>query len=97
MTRDPADAAAQPLIANEGVYAEHDIVREGAEGEYVEIEESELGSPGAFIWVLTVCAGISGLLFGYEYAFLKLSSLPSLQMPRALSPIPSSLMAWYSS
>ena len=27
-------------------------------------------SGGSFIWILTVSAGISGLLFGYEYASL---------------------------
>lgn len=28
--------------------------------------ESALLKPGMFIWGLTLCAGISGLLFGYE-------------------------------
>lgn len=30
-------------------------------------QESESASPSAFIWALTFAAGISGLLFGYEY------------------------------
>ena len=30
------------------------------------VDESALVSPGLFIWGLTLCAGISGLLFGYE-------------------------------
>jgi SP family myo-inositol transporter-like MFS transporter 13 len=74
MTGDPADAAAEPLIAgaNEREYAGYDVSGEGVEGEQAEIQESELGSPGTFIWVLTVVAGISGLLFGYEYVYTSL-------------------------
>jgi SP family myo-inositol transporter-like MFS transporter 13 len=30
------------------------------------VDERALVSPGIFIWVLTFCAGVSGLLFGYE-------------------------------
>lgn len=29
-------------------------------------EERGFDVPGIFIWVLTLCAGVSGLLFGYE-------------------------------
>lgn len=29
-------------------------------------EERSFNVPGIFIWVLTFCAGVSGLLFGYE-------------------------------
>lgn len=32
--------------------------------------ESQLARPNRFIWALTLTAGISGLLFGYEYALL---------------------------
>lgn len=35
-------------------------------GEEGELDEGLLGTPGRFIWVLTCCAGLSGLLFGYE-------------------------------
>lgn len=62
MTRNSGDTAAQPLIYNgreDAAYDEHD--------DDVEVDESELVSPGLFIWTLTVCAGVSGLLFGYEY------------------------------
>ncbi|KAJ6202134.1 hypothetical protein J3E72DRAFT_234489 [Bipolaris maydis] len=31
-----------------------------------EVDESALVSPGLFIWILTICAGVSGLLFGYD-------------------------------
>jgi hypothetical protein len=60
------DAAAEPLISNnredpdDARYREDDI-------DDVEVDESALVSPGLFIWGLTVCAGVSGLLFGYEY------------------------------
>lgn len=29
-------------------------------------EERSFQVPGIFIWILTFCAGVSGLLFGYE-------------------------------
>ncbi|XP_014557006.1 hypothetical protein COCVIDRAFT_37531 [Bipolaris victoriae FI3] len=31
-----------------------------------EVDESALVSPSLFIWILTICAGVSGLLFGYD-------------------------------
>lgn len=52
------------------------------ENERVEREEEdddegdELASPGRFIWTLTLCAGVSGLLFGYEYVAPSPSSQP---------------------
>lgn len=30
------------------------------------LQESDLSTPNRFIWALTLTAGISGLLFGYE-------------------------------
>jgi hypothetical protein len=66
-----AAAAAEPLISRDrGVpndardrYDENDdeSIRED------DVDESALVSPGLFIWCLTICAGVSGLLFGYEY------------------------------
>ena len=35
----------------------------------IPLQESKNISPTAFIWALTFAAGISGLLFGYEYAY----------------------------
>ena len=32
-------------------------------------EDLEGSAPTAFVWALTVTAGISGLLFGYELAY----------------------------
>jgi hypothetical protein len=61
------DAAAEPLISDtreypsDARYHEHDAEEVDVE------EESALLSPGLFIWGLTICAGVSGLLFGYEY------------------------------
>ncbi|KAF2262262.1 general substrate transporter [Lojkania enalia] len=58
----PADTTAEPLISNEDEshagHLEHD--------HGTEIDESSLASPSAFIWALTFCAGVSGLLFGYD-------------------------------
>lgn len=45
-----------------------------------EVDESALVSPGLFIWILTICAGVSGLLFGYEYVFFSSSSHESLSL-----------------
>jgi SP family myo-inositol transporter-like MFS transporter 13 len=55
------DAAAEPLIADSRDYPndEDDV-------EDVEVDESALVAPGSFIWGLTICAGVSGLLFGYD-------------------------------
>lgn len=71
MTRNSADSAAEPLITNDRNAAERS--EEDIEDE-IEVDESELGSPGAFVWLLTICAGISGLLFGYEYVDMPVSS-----------------------
>jgi SP family myo-inositol transporter-like MFS transporter 13 len=53
-----------------GVFADREDYVQGGEEEEGEVDESRLTSPGAFIWTLTVCAGVSGLLFGYEYVVL---------------------------
>jgi hypothetical protein len=62
MTRASGDAAAEPLIANDPGFPS-DVDHEGNE---LDVNENGLVSPGIFIWTLTVCAGLSGLLFGYE-------------------------------
>ena len=56
------DAAAQPLIRSTRDHP-HDASDDANDAG---INESPLVSPGWFIWTLTVCAGVSGLLFGYE-------------------------------
>jgi MFS transporter, SP family, solute carrier family 2 (myo-inositol transporter), member 13 len=54
------DTAAEPLIADEQW-------RGDGNGEQdTQPDESALETVGSFIWGLTVCAGVSGLLFGYE-------------------------------
>jgi SP family myo-inositol transporter-like MFS transporter 13 len=60
-----ADTAAEPLISNTREFPDDEQLE--GEGEDVAIDESTLVSPGQFIWSLAVCAGVSGLLFGYEY------------------------------
>jgi hypothetical protein len=59
------DTAAEPLISDSRSFAHGRRNSEDADGS--EVDESALVSPGLFIWGLTVCAGVSGLLFGYEY------------------------------
>lgn len=65
-----ADAAAEPLIQNDSDFPNDPREQYDDEDADVEIDESTLVSPGLFIWGLTICAGISGLLFGYEYVAL---------------------------
>jgi hypothetical protein len=61
---------------HENVYAEREGLRRADSEEEEEmqdqetlgdVDESKLLRPGVFIWCLTLCAGVSGLLFGYEY------------------------------
>lgn len=63
------DAAAEPLIANASDVPSdaRDLYDDEGEIREQEVDESALVSPGLFIWCLTICAGVSGLLFGYEY------------------------------
>jgi SP family myo-inositol transporter-like MFS transporter 13 len=88
------DAAAEPLISNtrDDPNDTRDRYDDGGEEDIAEevdgeVDESALVSPGAFIWALTVCAGVSGLLFGYEYVSLSLLITP-LHCTNTLSPAP---------
>ena len=50
------------------------LMRDGGNEDYDNNEatpthENDLNSPSAFVWALTLTAGVSGLLFGYEYGF----------------------------
>ena len=73
------DTASEPLITSNDTGADEREYEQGKsvdeELEEVDVNESALVSPGIFIWTLTLCAGISGLLFGYEYVptFLRLN------------------------
>ena len=83
-----SDTAAEPLITStetgsDGREYDEEAGRryssEGGDDNGVgDVDESALVWPGVFLWSLTLCAGISGLLFGYEYVlysffFLSLS------------------------
>lgn len=59
--------ADEPLLANDGTRFDD------ASDEAPETSIKGLG--GLFIWALTLAAGISGLLFGYEYGIIQ----PNLQ------------------
>jgi hypothetical protein len=59
-------AAAEPLISGSREYPQ-DARHDESDAEDADVNESALVSPGLFIWGLTICAGVSGLLFGYEY------------------------------
>jgi hypothetical protein len=45
----------------------------------------EHGKPTLFVWALTFAAGISGLLFGYEYTNIAPSLLPPTDKGAALA------------
>ncbi|KAH6858221.1 general substrate transporter [Alternaria alternata] len=85
-----SDAAAEPLISNDrGVphdvrdrYDEDDNESIGED----EVDESALLSPGLFIWCLTICAGISGLLFGYDTGVIS-STLISINTDLSSRPL----------
>ena len=57
--------------SEEDVCAEREGLRgeDGEEEEEGEVDESGMLRPGVFVWCLTLCAGVSGLLFGYEYVY----------------------------
>jgi SP family myo-inositol transporter-like MFS transporter 13 len=59
------DAAAEPLISHDR--EDERRSEDDARDEEEDVDESALLAPGRFIWGLTVCVGVSGLLFGYEY------------------------------
>jgi SP family myo-inositol transporter-like MFS transporter 13 len=65
MSARDADGAAEPLIRRE---SEEDSSAENATAVLGRGEEDEDVTFGWFIWILTFSAGVSGLLFGYEYA-----------------------------
>lgn len=71
------DAVSAPLIANDANVASHhnqDDWRPSDAESTLETEdyseEQALERPNLFIWGLTFSAGLSGLLFGYEYVGL---------------------------
>ncbi|KAI4658777.1 uncharacterized protein J4E79_006536 [Alternaria viburni] len=84
------DAAAEPLISTDrrvpndarDRYDEADdaSIRED------EVDESALVSPGLFIWCLTICAGVSGLLFGYDTGVIS-STLISINTDLSSRPL----------
>ncbi|KAH8695700.1 general substrate transporter [Phaeosphaeriaceae sp. PMI808] len=83
------DAAAEPLISQNCEYSNgtrHD--------EDEAVDESAVLSPGLFIWGLTVCAGISGLLFGYDTGVISstLVSINSSLSHRPLTTLDKSLI-----
>jgi hypothetical protein len=64
------DAAAELLISHTRAFpddARDHYHHDEDEVDEDEVDESKLVSPGLFIWSLTICAGVSGLLFGFEY------------------------------
>ncbi|KAF1921829.1 general substrate transporter [Ampelomyces quisqualis] len=87
------DAAAEPLISSNRGYP-HDARHGEDSAEDVEADESALVSPGLFIWGLTICAGVSGLLFGYDTGVISstLISIDTSLSHRSLTTLDKSLI-----
>ncbi|KAF9693592.1 hypothetical protein EKO04_008542 [Ascochyta lentis] len=79
------DTAAEPLINDRDDRDERDA-RYSEEAEDVHVDESALVSPGVFIWTLTLCAGVSGLLFGYDTGVIS-STLVSINSDLSSRPL----------
>lgn len=79
----------QPLIANERTRTSNDEPTDASPS-----AEEDVGVPGLFIWVLTLCACISGLLFGYDTGVISstLVSIGSDLSSRPLSTLDKSLI-----
>ncbi|KAF1970466.1 general substrate transporter [Bimuria novae-zelandiae CBS 107.79] len=78
--------AAEPLIA-EVPREEYLRYADELDGEVdEEVDESKLVKPGRFIWGLTVCAGVSGLLFGYDTGVIS-STLVSIDSDLSARPL----------
>jgi SP family myo-inositol transporter-like MFS transporter 13 len=80
------DGATEPLIGRdsggESVEDESDHERPGQHHD----EEEDLVTFGWFIWILTFSAGVSGLLFGYEYVLrIMIYSCMLFRMLRSIS------------
>lgn len=61
-----AENATEPLIRSERDVPSHEREYHENEQPSDEVDESSLVSPGCFVWALTICAGVSGLLFGFD-------------------------------
>ncbi|KAF2184327.1 general substrate transporter [Zopfia rhizophila CBS 207.26] len=77
--------AAEPLIHSH----QEDLDAQGGD-----VDESLLVSPGVFIWTLTFCASVSGLLFGYDTGVISstLVSIGTDLSSRPLSTLDKSLI-----
>ncbi|KAF2635827.1 general substrate transporter, partial [Massarina eburnea CBS 473.64] len=81
-------ATTEPLIAStdaRGFPNEFDGREEEMEGED-EVDERNMVAPGKFIWILTFCAGVSGLLFGYDTGVIS-STLISINSDLSSRPL----------
>lgn len=63
------DAAEEPLMRGES--ADADLAAQDLDDDVSLLLEKHLHHPGLFVWLLTVSAGISGLLFGCMYGLAK--------------------------
>jgi hypothetical protein len=69
-------SAEEPLMSSEVDGDENETVVNGLDDVISNADGSD-GPPGAFVWLLTVSAGISGLLFGCKGSLLNLFDAPT--------------------
>ncbi|QSZ33057.1 hypothetical protein DSL72_002642 [Monilinia vaccinii-corymbosi] len=85
----------EPLLSNppRDERDEEEDEFEGDEGDASSLLEKNLRNPGLFVWLLTLSAGISGLLFGYDTGVIS-STLISLHnsLGRPLTTLDKSLI-----
>ncbi|KAF2677265.1 general substrate transporter [Lentithecium fluviatile CBS 122367] len=93
------DTVTEPLIADEREVQRDgygsDAEREGSiDINEEDVDESKQVAPGPFIWGLTFCAGVSGLLFGYDTGVISstLVSIGSDLSSRPLTTLDKSLI-----
>jgi SP family myo-inositol transporter-like MFS transporter 13 len=58
------DTAEEPLMRGESADADEDVAAQDPGNDVSVLLEKNLRNPGLFVWLLTLSAGISGLLFG---------------------------------
>ncbi|OBT56269.1 hypothetical protein VE04_02498, partial [Pseudogymnoascus sp. 24MN13] len=88
-----ADRAQDPLMGGDG-HDDHDY-DDSIPAESVSEHEDPSSTPTLFVWLLTLSAGISGLLFGYDTGVISatLVSIGTSLSSRALTTLDKSLIA----
>ncbi|KAJ4986223.1 myo-inositol transporter 1 [Stagonosporopsis vannaccii] len=100
--RQPGNEDAQPLIQSFSSRSRAELGEDGGDADgYAEgdgeaadaVDESRMVSPGVFVWALTLCAGVSGLLFGFDTGVISSTLISiSTDLSRPLTTLDKSLI-----